>query len=150
MDVMSLTKPPVRSSCRVSVTTGYAYLLTFRGKDNRYLPGTSYSEVYRLYEFDRKLRHNIYSALEELEIYLRAQLSYYHSHKYGADGYMKADNFNSRHNHAGFIERINGLVKKNDKLPLVMHHVNNYDGQFPLWVITNYLRLACCPTSMLI
>ena len=121
---------------RVSYYRLTAYLLTFRGKDSYYLPGTSFSEVYRLYEFDQKLRRNIYSALEELEIYLRAQLSYYHSHKYGSDGYINAGNFSSRHNHVGFLARINDLVKKNDKLPLVMHHKNKYNGQFPLWVIT--------------
>ena len=113
-----------------------AYLLTFKGKDGNYLQGTSFDDVYRLYNFDRKLRRIIYSALEELEISLRAQISYYHSHKYGSDGYMKSDTFNSQHNHTDFIERINGLVKKNNKLPFVMHHTTNYDNHFPLWVIT--------------
>jgi len=27
------------------------------------------------------------------------------------------------------------MAKSNDKLPFVKHHINNYGGQFPLWVI---------------
>ena len=50
--------------------------------------------TYELYEFDRKLRRIIFSAIEELEVYLRAQFSHYHTHKYGANGYMEPINFN--------------------------------------------------------
>jgi abortive infection bacteriophage resistance protein len=77
----------------------------------------------------------LFSLLEELEVYLRAQLSYYHTHKYGADGYMNADNFNFHHNQLGFISRLNNLVNSNDKLPFVKHHIAKYNSQFPLWAI---------------
>ena len=104
-------------------------------KDGLYAPGTDFNLVYNLYEFDRKLRRLLFSVLEELEIYLRAQLSYYHSHKYGADGYMDPVNFNFHHDHVEFTGRLNDLINGNDKLPFVAHHINNYNSRFPIWVI---------------
>ena len=112
-----------------------AYFLTFNMKDGKYKPGTDFDDVYRLYEFDRKLRRLLFSIIEELEVYLRAQMSYYHTHKYGADGYLDSANFNSRHNHSSFSAHINDLVASNKKIAFVKHHINRYDGQFPLWVI---------------
>lgn len=52
-----------------------AYLLPFKIADNQYAAGTSFIRVYRIYEFDRKLRNILFSALEEVEISLRARLS---------------------------------------------------------------------------
>jgi len=120
---------------RISYYRLSAYFLTFRTKDGQYAPGTDFNKVYRLYEFDRKLRRLLFSVVDELEVYLRAQFSYYHSHKYGPEGYMSATSFNTRHDHLGFISRINDMVKSNDKLLFVKHHINNYAGMFPLWVI---------------
>jgi abortive infection bacteriophage resistance protein len=95
---------------RISYYRLSAYFLTFKNQDGLYAPGTDFSRVYRLYEFDRELRRLVFSVLEELEVYLRAQLSYYHTHKYGADGYMNPVNFNYHHNHNDFIDRIDDLV----------------------------------------
>ena len=120
---------------RISYYRLSAYFLTFRMKDGKYVPGTDFNKVYRLYEFDRKLRRLLFSVLEELEVYLRAQLSYYHAHKYGADGYMNPANFNFHHNHLDFAARLNELVNGNDKLPFVAHHIAKYNRQFPLWVM---------------
>jgi abortive infection bacteriophage resistance protein len=113
-----------------------AYFLPFRTSSGKYKSGTDFLKVYRLYEFDRKLRRLIFSVIEELEVYLRAQLSYYHAHKYGSDGYMNPANFNTRHNHARFTERVEELLKRNDKVIFVKHHMTEYGGQFPLWVLT--------------
>jgi abortive infection bacteriophage resistance protein len=113
-----------------------AYFMPFKKTDGKYKSGTNFVNVYNLYEFDRKLRRHIFTMIEELEVYLRAQFSYFHSHKYGADGYMDSTNFNNRHNHERFSERINSLMKSNNKVAFVKHHIDEYGGKFPLWVIT--------------
>jgi abortive infection bacteriophage resistance protein len=112
-----------------------AYFLPFKTADGTYKNGTDFQKVYRLYEFDRRLRRLVFSALEELEVFLRSQLTYFHTHKYGADGYLNPANFNDRHDHARFTERMNDLLKSNGKLAFVKHHRNKYEGLFPLWVI---------------
>jgi len=120
---------------RISYYRLSAYFLTFKMKDGKYSSGTEFNKIFRLYEFDRKLRNLLFSTIEELEVYLRAQLSYYHSQKYGPIGYLDSINFNSRHDHVYFLSQINSLIKSNNKTPFVRHHIKKYSGQFPLWVI---------------
>ena len=112
-----------------------AYFLPFKDGD-RYKTGTSFESVYELYEFDRKLRGILFSAIEEIEIFLRSQLSYYHAHKYGADGYLCETSFSEKHNHQKFKDSIAREIENNRKALFVQHHINNYDGVFPVWVVT--------------
>lgn len=54
-----------------------AYFLPYKDVDETYVEGTTFNNMYRTYEFDRKLRQLLFSVIEEIEIMLRAQLSYY-------------------------------------------------------------------------
>ena len=60
-----------------------AFFLPFKNPDGTYTDGTSFYRVYRIYEFDRRLRGILFSAIEQIEVYLRTQLAYFHGHKYG-------------------------------------------------------------------
>jgi abortive infection bacteriophage resistance protein len=120
---------------RISYYRLSAYFLTFKQDDGTYTPETSFNQIYNLHEFDRKLRRLLFSTLEELEIYIRAQLSYQHTHNYGAGGYKNPLNFNKRHSHSDFKTRLKDLIKTSNKLSFVNHHINKYSGNFPLWVI---------------
>ena len=120
---------------QVSYYSLSAYFLPFKTKDGRYTTGTEFHKIYQLFEFDRRLRHLLFSAIEEIEVFLRASLSYFHAHKYGADGYKNAMIYNSRHDHEQFTNRIKDMLCKNKKVPFVKHHAVNYDNQFPIWVL---------------
>lgn len=63
-----------------------AYLLPFKNEDGTYGKNLSFERVYHIYEFDRKLRNLLFSAIEVIEISLRARLAYFHSEKYGPLG----------------------------------------------------------------
>lgn len=112
-----------------------AYFLPFKQADNTYKEGTSFHRVYRIYEFDRKLRGILFTAVEEVEVFLRTKFAHYHSHKYGADGYMKNDNFSKKHDQKKFHENIQREIATNSKVLFVKHHIEKYEGRFPLWVI---------------
>lgn len=111
-----------------------AYFLPFKQSDDTYLSGTSFSRVYRIYEFDRKLRWLLFSVLEEIEIKLRTCIAYFHSHKYGSLGYLEPANFNQKHNHERFIEKLETEIENNKEVPFVKHHIEKYERKFPLWV----------------
>ncbi|MCM1334669.1 MAG: Abi family protein [Bacteroides sp.] len=111
-----------------------AYFLPFRRSDGSYFPGTDFEKIYQIYEFDRKLRNLIFSAIEVVEVDLRSSLSYYHAHKYGPLGYLNPDHFNQKHNAVKFEEMIKKEIESNKKVLFVKHHIDRYDGQFPLWV----------------
>lgn len=111
------------------------YFEPFRADKHTYLPGTSFEKIMRVYEFDRKLRSIIISALEETEISLRAVISNYHSLKYGALGYLNPNTFDYKHNHTNFMSKIKHLIDVNEDREFVKHYNTKYKGAFPLWVV---------------
>lgn len=111
-----------------------AYFLPFRTDSDSYRPGTSFHTVYRIYEFDRKLRRLLFSAIEEVEVYLRAKFAYYHAHKYGALGYLNQTNFSDKFDYDKFKHNLDREIDNNKKTPFVRHHIEHYESQFPIWV----------------
>lgn len=112
-----------------------AYFLPFKLKDGTYRSGTRFQRVYRIYEFDRKLRGVLFSALEEVEVYLRSKFAYFHAHKYGAEGYMDAANYSTNHQAEKFHENLAREIASNKRSAFVIHHNEHYDGHFPIWAI---------------
>jgi abortive infection bacteriophage resistance protein len=112
-----------------------AYFLPFKKSDDSYTQGTNLKTVYRIYEFDRKVRHIIFSAIEEIEIFVRSVFAYYHAHAFGALGYLDHKNYNKRHNHTEFMAQIESEKRKQAKELFVQHHNSKYGGQFPIWAI---------------
>lgn len=120
-----------------------AYLLPFKEHTSEcYKKGTCFNRVFRIYEFDRKLRNLILSAIEPVEVLLKTKIAYYHAHKYGSEGYIKPENFDRADRHARFVEEFNETVKKNSKTLFVKHHMENYGSHFPIWVAVELFSLG--------
>lgn len=102
----------------------------------------TFDDIQMIYDFDCELRHLTLIIIERIEIYLRSQLSYYHAHKYGATGYLKKDNYNDKHLHLDFIKRIHSIILERRNSPVVQHHIEKYDNQFPIWVIIDFFSLG--------
>lgn len=119
------------------------YLLPFIAKGEKacFKPVTI-ERLKAIYDFDSSLRNLIANAIEDVEVYLRCSLAYYHAHKYGAEGYMNENNYNSKHNHYNFQEKIQRCVSENHRSLVVKHHRSKYDGQFPIWVIIEYFSVG--------
>lgn len=112
-----------------------AYFLPFKNEDGTYKKGTSFLQVYQIYEFDRKMRNLLFPVIEEIELMLRTQLAYFHAHKYGPLGYENSQNFNKFHKHDRFMKHVQDSIRNNDNQLFVQHHKKNYDGKFPIWVV---------------
>ena len=112
-----------------------AYFLPFKNDNGTYIKGTNFEKVFNIYEFDRKLRRIILVAIEEIEIFTRATLAYFHAHKYGAVGYFDEKNYSAKHNHEKFKKLIEHEISSNRNIPFVRHHEQKYGGRFPIWVI---------------
>lgn len=134
---------------RLSLVNYYrltAYFIPFKDTNGSYKEGTDFENVYNLYEFDRKLRYVLLSALECVEISLRTRLSYLHAHKYGALGYLNRENFNSKHKARKFQDIINEAVKRSESLPFIKHHKEKYDGKLPIWVVSELFTFGVSST----
>ena len=113
-----------------------AYFLPFKNADDTFRRGTEFPKIVDIYNFDKALRDILFSAIEEIEIFLRTRLSYFHAHHYGSTGYLQAENFSERHNARKFKELIDKEISSNHKVLFVKHHIEKYGGVFPVWVIT--------------
>lgn len=119
-----------------------AYFLPFKQNDDTYMENTSFTTVYHIYEFDRKMRNILFSVIEQIELMLRTQLSYYHAHKYGALGYLEESNFSDQHDHKQFLIHVHTNIQNNKKQKFVKHHIEKYDSQFPVWVMLELSTLG--------
>lgn len=121
-----------------------AYFLPFRKSDGTYIEGTSLLRVYKIYEFDRKLITLLYGIIQEIEVFIKTQIAYYHSNRYGSLGYMNSININPKFKmqHHKLIEKFNHEVQRNIELPFVKHHAEQYEGDFPLWVAVELFTLG--------
>uniref|UniRef100_UPI0040478388 Abi family protein n=2 Tax=Polynucleobacter sp. TaxID=2029855 RepID=UPI0040478388 len=127
--------------------SGYAYPLRKRDQvgdvQEDFIENANWSEVMRLYEFDRKLRMSILSALEKIEVAVRTQLTFHFAHKYGPFGYGSSSNFHPGFNHELWLNRvINEITQSNDEF--IKHFERAYVGfpQVPMWMMTEVISLG--------
>ena len=111
-----------------------AYMLTLK-EDNNFIEGTTFNQLLAIYEVDRKLRHLLMEALENIEIAFRTHISYLIAHKYGTLGYEDKENFSNETWHAQFLfELENAFVARRKSELFIAHHYDKYSGKFPVWV----------------
>ncbi len=121
-----------------------AYFLPFRLSDGTYKPETTLFQVYKIYEFERKLISFLYGVIQEIEVFVKTQIAYFHSNKYGALGYMDTSTvkLSAADKHAKLIEQFTNEIRRNSDLLFVKHHNKYYDGKFPLWVAIELFSLG--------
>ncbi|MCC8104982.1 MAG: Abi family protein [Clostridiales bacterium] len=119
-----------------------AYFLPFRKADGTYFQNVSFHRIQRIYEFDGRIRSLLFECIEEVELYLRSQLSYYSAHHHGALGYLEKDVFSERHDQKRFLELVNACIEENKRTLVVQHHKEKYSGKFPIWVIVEFFSMG--------
>lgn len=109
-------------------------MLTLKCGD-RFKDGTRFSDIYNLYEFDKRLRNTCLNVLESIEIAFRTHISYYLSHKYGPTCYCNPEIFACELSYADIGQELNVALTKSREL-FIEHHKRKYDSEFPTWVVT--------------
>jgi abortive infection bacteriophage resistance protein len=125
-----------------------AYSLSFQypkkcSKMGMFLEDTKFDEIIRLYNFDAKLRKILFGALETIEIYIRTQIAYHHSKKYGALGYLIKENFQcSEDVFEELIENIKKECERSDE-KFINHFRKKYETtDLPIWSIVEILSFG--------
>lgn len=134
-----------------------AYMLPFKEMDedgntkDKFLPGTTWDNIYDLYKFDRKLRLLIFDAIERTEIALRTQIIYQLSHKYGSHWQDNASIFDITPNpitgHTVYDDIQNHIKEQltaNKKVQFIEHYINTYDNPQnpPSWMSVELLYFS--------
>ncbi|QYY44714.1 Abi family protein (plasmid) [Aneurinibacillus thermoaerophilus] len=110
-------------------------------KDDKFFDGVSFSDIYNLYEFDRKLRNILIPMLETIEISCRTDIAYFLAHKYGPLGYKNKENFQNEEYHASFLNEIEKEIKREKEI-FITHHKEKYNSQFPIWTIVEIMSFG--------
>ncbi len=118
-----------------------AYALTFKIGD-RFKANTTFNLLYRHYEFDMELRILLLEIIEPIEIAFRTHVSYQIAHTYGSEGHKNVSNFANPHHHASFLKDLDSCINKSIKDLFVRHHIEHYEGRFPVWVATETITIA--------
>ena len=113
----------------------------------KYLPGTTFEEIYALYEFDRKLRLITLNQLLMIEKKIKTLIAYSFSKSYGHKDYLKIENFDKvgTKKYTQVCDLLAALFKKisqNIEKDLSVAHYVNGKNYVPLWVLTNTMSFA--------
>ena len=119
-----------------------------RNNKSKFISGTTFNEVYALFEFDRNFRNIIFKNALVIENQLKSVISYQLSKKYGyrEKDYLNPKNFTQDHDK---IKRVHDLINKMKRQIRInasshnatIHYMNNY-GYIPLWVLVKVLSFG--------
>lgn len=108
------------------------YLLPYKKEDDTYQEGISFTDIYEVYIFDKKLRNLLLMILESIEISLRTHLSNYLGVKYGTLCYRQSVNFINKDRNKDLCKIIDSMIERSGNENMVKHNKEKY-GDIPIW-----------------
>lgn len=128
--------------------SGYRHLFLRSEKERTFIPGTTFRELYSMFNFDRQVRNIIFKNLLIIENNIKSIFSYQLSKKYGyrEKDYLKISNFTKD---PARSRQVNDLIKKMKRQIRVNggqhsatnHYISNY-GYIPLWIVVKVLSFG--------
>lgn len=113
------------------------YLHGFKQEDKaHYLSGTTLEQIKALYDFDRKLTRILMFALEDIEETLKTRLSYSLTSAFPENPliYLDSSLYRNQSDFLKFSSLFYHELRNNRNLPFIKHHIEEYDGNLPMWV----------------
>ena len=119
------------------------YCLPFEQHRHLFKPKTTFEDISSLYKFDQSLRHLIDNALEIIEIYLRAKITYTLSLKQGPFIHEDPCNFHDKTQHSQWLNRVHEEIERS-KETFVIHYRGKYEGfpKLPLWMAVEVMSFG--------
>ena len=127
---------------------GYRHLFFRSERDRMFIEGTTFDELYAVFNFDRQLRNILFKNILIVENNAKSIFSYQLSKNYGyrESDYLNPKNFNRDLNRR---RQVNDLLKKIQRQIRInggqhqatMHYLNNY-GYLPLWIVVKVLSFG--------
>ncbi|MCI8346642.1 MAG: Abi family protein [Bacilli bacterium] len=139
-----------------NIINGYKELFITSGTIDNFVIGSTFEEIYALYDFDRVIKNILFKQILKVENILRSLIAYNFSEKYGNDNYLKMNNFETLKGSGctdkRYQERVtqiqtllanlqSDISKAINKKTYIKHYILNY-GFVPLWVLVNAMTLG--------
>lgn len=127
---------------------GYRHLLMVPGKDNQFVAGATFEELYAIFLFDRRMRNIMFQYILIIENNIKSIISYQLSKKYGykEKNYLNPKNFRQESFKLSQVNDIINKMKRQIRLNskqhrATMHYISNY-GYIPMWVSVKVLSFG--------
>lgn len=128
--------------------SGYRHLFMKSSKDNVFIPGTTFEELYAMFVFDRRIRNIFFKNLLIIENNIKSLISYQLSKKYGfkESDYLNPKNFSKDPIKVRQVRDVLSKVKRQIRIngkqhSATMHYITNY-GYIPLWILVKVLSFG--------
>lgn len=109
----------------------------------RFVTGTSFDTVIALYEFDRRLRLLVMSAIERIEVAVRGSWAYTLAHQGGPHSYLNASLYSERRQ---FHDNFSRLAREVGTSPetYIDHYRRTYDDPAmpPVWMVAEMMSFG--------
>ena len=128
--------------------SGYRHLFMKSRKDQMFISGTTFEELYAMFIFDRRVRNIFFKNLLIIENNIKSLISYQLSKKYGykEKDYLNFKNFSKDPMKARQVHDVLNKVKRQIRVngkqhTATMHYMTNY-GYIPLWILVKVLSFG--------
>jgi abortive infection bacteriophage resistance protein len=113
--------------------SAYRFPLTVAGNPDRFLPDVTFEQLWRLYEFDRQLRHLVLEASKRVEISVRSRWAYEVGHRHGAQAYEDGKIFKHFPYHQAVLQKLDHELARSQE-EFVAHFRTVYHmPRPPIW-----------------
>lgn len=128
--------------------SGYRHLFMENKKESKFVQGTTFEELYSVFQFDRNFRNILFKNLLIVENNLKSVLSYKLSKKYGVKEkeYLRPCNFSQDIKKVRQVNDVLDKIKRQIRLngrqhSATLHYLSNY-GYVPLWILVKLLSFG--------
>lgn len=128
--------------------SGYRLLFMESMTNKLFLPGTTFEELYSMFQFDRHIRNIIFKNILIIENNIKSILSYNLSNEYGIreDEYLNPQNFVSDRKRKRQVDDLIRKMKRQIRIngnqhEATLHYLKNY-GYVPLWIAVKVLSFG--------
>jgi len=117
-----------------------------KDKENHiFKKGSNFSTAYKIYCFDRELRHLVLAELEKIEVAIRAKIIYIMSHRHGPFWYENDGLFSNSHKHQRLLEKFKTEYDRSDE-EFILSFKKKYNNPLPpcwmLFEVTSFGSLS--------
>ena len=143
----------LESAKEILLRENYFFLMGYRSlflkpKENKFISGVTFDELYALFTFDRNFRNIILKNILVIENQLKSIISYQLSKKYGyhEKDYLNPKNFTADREKARRVKDLIDKMKRQIRINTpthnaTMHYTTKY-GYIPLWVLVKVLSFG--------
>ena len=128
--------------------SGYRHLFMVSKKDNHFISGTTFEELYSMFSFDRKIRNIFFSFILIIENNMKSIISYQLSKKYGykEKDYLNPNNFTQDAMKSRQVYDILNKMRRQIRIngrehTATLHYIDNY-GYVPMWILVKVLSFG--------